>query len=429
MSEAPAILGYSPPPPAPQPPPLGSTFPALHYPNYRKWVAGASVSVVGTWMSGTTIAWILYAQTGQLKWVAYSGICFQIPMALWLLFGGLAADRFDKRRLMLFTQSLLMAGSLAMAALSFVGLFDSPVGPWLILLLAALRGSVMGFDMPARQSFTLEMVHRDALQSAVSLNSGIFNLGRTIGPAIAGLLVATVGPTICFLVDAGSYLAVIAALLTMRLPPRVRKVRHRPAKLHELKMGVIAATGNPRTLTFMALLAAAVFAMAYGTLLPGFARTVFAGGAELFGYLSAAAGVGAFAGAITVSALCRHGRQAWWIFAGMLGTAAGLTALTFAPDRWTAMGCVALLGFAAMCSWGPSNAAVQLATSDRYRGRVLSLLGLIFILAQPIGGMYFSAIADWAGPRLAVATGAIIALLAALTLGRRGASRYGNGQD
>ncbi len=412
MSNSPVKLPYV----RPAGPAAPGFFPAMRYPNFRKWIIGASFSVIGTWMTGTALAWLIYTQTGRNSDVGLMGAFFQFPMAGWLLVGGAIADRVDKRHMLLVTQSLLMLGSTVLMVCSILGW----TYPWLLLGFAAVRGSLMGFDMPARHSFVMDMVDRQALQSGVALNSASFNLGRVFGPALAGVLMGTLGPTWCFAIDAATYSTVLAALLMIRTPNRASR-RRSAGRLHDLKMGLLAALGNRRILLLMAVQATGVFIMAYNTLLPGMSRSVFGGGADLFGYLSAAVGLGGLLGALTVSAFCRNGREGRWVLAGLALATVGLVVLALVPKAWMAMACASVLGFAGLCVFSPVNAAVQLAVGERYRGRVVSLLGLVFILAMPFGAMSYGGLADWLHPRTAITAGAVLALIAAATLGLKAA--------
>lgn len=411
MSRPAATLDYAAPPVAPRP----GLFPALAYRNYRLWFCGAIVSVIGTWMTGTSLAWVVWERTGQARWLGVLGVCFQAPMAIWLLPAGVLVDRANQRLMLMITQGLLMCASASLAVLSGLDLLTLPA----ILGIAVLRGSIQGFDMPVRQAFVLEMVDRETLPSAVAMNSAVFNTGRVFGPALAGMLLAWQGPTFCFAVDAASFLAVLTVLPLMRLRRVVRR-RPRSHPLHELKLGLLVALGKPRTRTNLAMLAVmSACVMSYGTLLPVLADGIFRGGPQALGYLSAAAGAGALLGALTVSAFCRKARQGLWMLVGALLASGGLLLLGLAPHLAVAMACLVVVGFALLTFGSPSNAAMQLAVGDRYRGRVMSLHGLVFVGAMPLGALFYGYLADHAGVQWAVLVGAAIAMATALTFGVR----------
>jgi predicted MFS family arabinose efflux permease len=308
-----------------------------------------------------------------------------------------------------------MLSSALLAVLSWQGVLSLEA----IFAIAVLRGAIQGMDMPARQSFVLEMVDRESLASAVAMNSAIFNTGRVAGPARAGLLLAHAGATICFTVDAASFLALLAALAMMHIPRRARPARPpRAYPLHELWMGRQYGFHKPAVRRRLAMLfVAGACRFSYGTRLPLFADHVFGGGKSTFGYLTSAVGVGAVVGALSVSAFCRNTRQGRWIVGGVLLGAAALGVLAVTWTIWIGLACMVVLGFAQLMHNSPSNSGVQMAGADRYRGRLTSLWSMTFIGSMPLGALFASTLARFFGPHWAVGTGAILSLAAALAIG------------
>ena len=427
MSEVPPVLPY------PTGRPAGKMFPALQYPNYVKWFVGAIISVIGTWMTSLSLAWVIWVQTHSFLYSGLLGVCFQVPMAISVLIGGVVADRLNSADCCSSPNRSICWPRAALAVMCYEG--------WLtahsILIMAVVRGMIMGFDMPARQSFVGEMVSPEAMPSAIALNSAVFNTGRIVGPAVAGVLLATTSATVCFAADAASYGATLIALALMHLAPR-QGYHHPPGlggQFHQLKLGILLAASRPAVYLNLALLAVvSVFVSGYGTVLPAFASNVFGGGSAggtlsradilrggsaTFGYLTSAAGVGASLGALCVSAACRKERRGAWMFGGSLASAMALMLLAVAPNLWVAMVIIAAVGFASLCHVSPSNAAVQLSAGERYRGRLISLHGLTFVSMAPLGSMFYGWLAGAASPQWAVAVGGAVGIAGSLALGSR----------
>ena len=278
------------------------TFASLRHPNYRLWFFGQMVSLIGTWMQSTAQAFLMYELTRSPTYLGYIGFAAGVPTWLFMLYGGLIADRMPRRTLLVITQTSMMLLAFLIAGLTFSGLIQ----PWHIILIAFCLGIANAFDAPARQAFVLEMVSREDLPNAIALNSTMFNLGTSIGPAAGGMIYALVGPAWCFTINAISFLAVIAALLLMKLKQIPQQVWQSSA-LQEIKSGIhyVATQSIVRTIVIN-LGIVSLFGMGFVTLMPAWAVKILGGDATTNGLLQSARGIGAFIGALMTAALSRH---------------------------------------------------------------------------------------------------------------------------
>jgi MFS family permease len=385
-----------------------ATFKAFEVPNYRRYFAGQAISLSGTWMQMAAQAWLVLTLTGSATTLGLIVALQTLPILLLGPYGGVIADRVDKRRTMIFLQGMMGLQALVLGILTVTG----EVKVWQIGALAMLLGVNNAFENPARQSFMLEMVGSEHLRNAVSLNSVLVNVARTIGPAVAGLLIATVGEGVCFLVNAASFIAVIVSLLTLDLatihpsPPAVRG----PGQLRE---GLRYIRGN-RELAIPLLMMALVGTLAYEfqVTLPVMARQGLHVGATGYGFMTAAMGAGAVAGGLLVAAVGRTGLRPLVFAAGAFGAVIMLAAL--APTLPVELGALALVGWASISFMATGNSTLQLGADPSMRGRVMSLWFVAFQGSTPIGGPFVGWVMAWAGARAGLGVGAITCLLVAL---------------
>src|ERR1700719_1572141 len=273
------------------------TFRALRHRNYRLFFWGQLVSLIGTWMQQTAMSWFVYQITNSKLLLGAVAAVGSAPMMLFSIWGGSLADRYPKRSIIIATQTAQMICAFLLAAGAWAGF----AGPIFIIVIAALNGVAMGFDMPARQAFTVEMTSREDLLNAISLNSSIVNGARVIGPSLAGLMIGAVGVATCFLFNGVSFIAVIAGLLMMRIPPVERKIATVSPAEHAWN-GIAYSFQHPRVRTILLLfLAVGVFGWSYMVIMPAFARDVLGRGADGYGVLMSASGVGALVGALVVA--------------------------------------------------------------------------------------------------------------------------------
>jgi len=389
---------------------LPRTFAALGHRNYRLFCAGQMVSVTGSWMQNMALSWLIYKLTNSAFLLGAIGSLGTLPMLVLGVPGGVMADRVEKRRILLATQSAAMVLALVVAVLTFGHL----IRPWHIAALSLLSGTVFACDMPARQAFVVEMVEdRRHLMNAIALNSSIFNGARIIGPAIAGVLVASVGPAWCFLINGVSFTAVLGGLLLMRFPARPRQ-RQETSVLADALSGLRYLRANSTVMGLAALLAVfSVFGWSYAVLMPVFARSVLHVGPQGLGYLMTATGVGALLGALTVaSSSGRPSRRV--LFGGALLLSAALLGFSASRAFELSLGLAALAGFGGVAFMSTANTTFQMSVPDEVRGRMMGVWALVFAGSAPLGSFQMGIVAQYFGAPTAVAIGAAICAVAAL---------------
>lgn len=391
------------------------TFRALRHRDYRLFFAGQLVSLVGTWMQSVAQAWLAYRLSGSATVLGVVGFAGQIPTFLLASWGGAAADRLPRRRILLATQAASMVLALTLAALALSGV----VAVAHILVLAALLGLVNAFDIPARQAFVVELVGRDDLVNAIALNSSLFNGTRVIGPALAGVLVARLGEGWCFLINGASYLAVLAGLFAIRV--RTAAPPHGAAStLSRIAEGFrFAAAARPVRALLLLLGVVSLTAVPYTVLMPVFADRVLGGGAASLGLLMAAAGAGALAGALSLAARRGIAGLGRWVAFSAAGFGAALVLFALSRTLWLSVALLVPVGFFMINQMASSNTLIQSLVPDRYRGRVMALYTMMFMGMAPFGALVSGAAAERWGAPVAVAAGGLAAVMAALAFARR----------
>ncbi|MCJ7586062.1 MAG: MFS transporter [Anaerolineales bacterium] len=380
------------------------TFASLKHNNYRLWFYGQIVSLVGTWMQSTAQGYLVYQLTGSPAYLGLVGFIGGLPSLLFTLLGGVAADRLPRRNLLVVTQTAMMILAFILAALTFANL----VQPWHILILAFLLGVANAFDAPARVSFVLELVIREDMTNAIALNSTMFNIATIIGPSVAGLTYAALGPAWCFTLNGISFIAVIVALLLMRLKPFVPPPRH-GSTLNDLTVGLryVFADRLILTLTGSAGLVG-ILALGMMTLLPAWAKDILHGDVTTNGWLIAARGVGSLIGALMLASLGKRKiRGKLWTVGSFVMP---LLLLFFAVLRWLPFSLIALvgIGWSVMLIINNNNAMIQSRVEDDVRGRVMSVYTLVFFGAMPLGSLIAGAVAEKFSEPLTVLMSAII---------------------
>lgn len=391
----------------------GSAWRALSNRNFALFFVGQGLSLCGTWMQSLAQSWLIYRMTGSPLLLGLVGFISQAPVLAFGLLGGVLADRWPRHRLLLITQtlSLLQAGILAGVTLT------GHVSVAWIIGLAGFLGLINALDMPVRQSFIADLIPRADLSSAIGLNSSAFNAARIIGPSVAGLLVATVGEGVCFLINALSFLAVIGCLLAMQLPQSAKAGRdHAIISLIE---GFRYARDTPHVRAALALIALlSLAAMPYTILLPVFAGEVLHTEAHGLGVLMAATGVGALAGALriarqgTVRGLGRLIAQATLLFG------VSLLILSRSTTLWFAIPVLVAAGYGMITGMAGCNTLLQSLVPDALRGRVMSLYTFFFLGMAPIGSLLAGALAARMGTPLTIAAGGFGAILGAVLFWR-----------
>ena len=386
------------------------TFRALRHRNYRLFFWGQLVSLIGTWMQQTAMMWFVYDRTNSKLLLGVVAALGSAPMLFSSVWGGSLADLYPKRSILVLTQSAQMLCAFLLAAGVWLG-FATPA---FIMVVAAFNGTAMGFDMPARQAFTVEMTSREDLLNAISLNSSIVNGARVVGPSIAGLMIAAVGVAMCFFLNGLSFIAVIAGLLLMRLPPFKRKIEIVSAGEHAWE-GIVYSMRHPRVRTILGLfLAVGVFGWSYAVLVPAFARDVLGRGANGYGVLMSASGTGAFVGALMVATYGHLFTPRKLALGGVWLFSAAMLAFSFTRSFSLALLFLFAAGFGMLLFFSTSNTLLQTIVPDEMRGRVMGVWSLVFGAMIPLGSLEAGAVAHWLGTALAIAFGAIICAVSAL---------------
>ena len=383
-------------------------FSALKVPNYRLYFTGQSISLIGTWMQATAQSWLVLVITHSSTDLGLVVALQTLPVLLLGPYGGVIADRIDKRRLMVVLQSAMGVQALVLGLLSVLGIIHF----WELCLLAVVLGVNNTFENPSRQAFVLEMVGRDELRNAVTLNSVMSNAARAVGPAVAGVLIATVGEGVCFLVNAGSFLAVVGSLLAMdraalRPSPPVLRAK---GQLREGFRYAARTPGIAVPLSMMALVG--TLAYEFQVSLPVLARSTFHGGSEAYGFMTAAMGVGAVMGGLFTAARGRTGLRPMIIAGACFGLAILLTG--FAPILVLACAALLFVGWASVSFIAIGNSTIQLTAEPSMRGRSMALWQVAFQGTTPIGGPVIGWIIAESDPRVGLAVGGVSCLVASL---------------
>ena len=385
------------------------TFASLRHRNFRLFFSGQLISLIGTWMQNTALGWLVYQLTDSKMLLGVVAAVGSAPMMLFSVWGGSVADRHSKRRIVLCTQTGMMLTAFALAALVWTG----HIRPWHILVLAALGGLAMAFDMPARQAFMVEMTSREDLMNAISLNSSVVNGARVIGPPIAGLIMARAGIATCFFLNGLSFLAVIAGLWLMRLPKFVPPARPDSAWAHAVE-GFTYVWHHRRMRTLLILFAiVGIFGWSYSVLMPAFARDLLKVGQTQYGIMLGANGVGALLGALTVATAGHRLSRRWLVLGGLWVFSAMLLLLALFSNYILALIFLAVAGWGMLLFFSTTNTLLQLGSSDAMRGRVMGIWALIFGGMTPLGGLEAGTLSHYLGIQTAVAIGALICASAA----------------
>jgi MFS family permease len=383
------------------------TFRSLHEPNYRRFFVGHSVSVVGTWMQRVAQDWLVLTLTGSGVALGISTALQFGPMLVLGLWGGAVVDRVDRRRLIIATQavSAVLAATLAVLALTGV------VELWMVYALAFALGLVTVLDSPARQAFVSEMVESEDYVNAQALNSTIHNAGRLVGPAIAGLLIATSGVGLAFVINALSFLAVLAGLLRMDSSALRRGPTGGPRK-GQVREGLRYVLGSPDLRAVLLLVGlVALFGQNFRVVLPLLAQTTFDGGAEIYGYLTAALGLGAVLGALFSAS--RETATSWGLVLSCLAFGGVNLIAAAAPTLIAAYLAMVAIGFANIVFNTLGRTVLQLGSEPGMHGRVLALHGLVFLGSTPFGGPLLGWICESFGARAGFVVAGVAALLGA----------------
>jgi MFS family permease len=386
---------------------------ALSHRNYRLFFGGQSVSLMGTWITRIATSWLVYRLTGSAFLLGVVGFCGQIPTLVLAPFAGVLVDRHDRHRMLVWTQVLSALQSLALAILAFTHVINVA---W-ILVLQIAQGIINAFDTPARQSFVVQMVDDPAdLPNAIALNSTMVNGSRIIGPSIGGIIIAAVGESWCFAIDAVSYIAVIISLLLMRVSHEV-PARSGESLFSELRDGYRYVVGFAPVRTSLILLAiVSAMGMPYTVLMPVIALNVLHGGAHTLGFLMTASGLGAVGGALYLASrrsVLGLGRV---MLIATMTFGLGLIAFGFTRSFWVALIVLPFVGAGFMVEMASTNTILQTITEERLRGRVMAFYTMAFFGSAPVGSLLAGVAADRIGASSTIILGGVACLAAGVWL-------------
>jgi MFS family permease len=389
--------------------PLPKTFAALRHRNYRLFLMGQLVSVVGTWMQNIAQGWLVYQLSGSELALGVVGFASALPALMLSPVAGVITDRFPKRNLLMATQAGAMLLALILAGLTFSGV----VQVWHVVALAAAVGVVNAFDGPVRQAFVVEMVGHNDMPNAIALNSMTFNLGRIVGPAMGGALLVAVGAAWCFLLNGITFLAVLASLALMRLPAHEPTISHlSPFALLRGGLDYVARQPNLQALLLLAL-SFSIFGISYATVLPAFVDKALQQDADAFGLINAMTGVGAVLGALVVARYGDQGKRGQWMSYAVLGFSGVLVGFALIPSYLVVLLLAVGLGITFMMTFTLINTMLQTQVADEMRGRVLSLYTLTFFGFAPFGALMVGWLAETVGLREALVVTAVLSFVGA----------------
>jgi MFS family permease len=392
---------------------------ALRHRNFQLFVGGQFISLIGTWMQTVALGWVVLELTNSPFQVGLVSTLGALPVLLFTLYGGVIADRRNKQRMVLFLQTGMLIEAVALAVLTHTG--HITLG-W-IQVLALVAGTFSAFEIPARQAFVVEMVGKEDLFTAVAINSTVFNTTRVIGPALSGVLLAAAGAAVCFYVNAASYLAVIAGLLAMRMPP-IEIRRGSGGDLAALWEGVRYIFSRPLQRTLVILTTSfSIFGFAFIPMLPVFARDVLGSGSAGYGALMSAVGIGAALGAIGAAIWGQRIERERWVLPCAMAFAVLLIAAGMAPNLSVAFILLALVGFAWVLMAVFTNTILQITSPDELRGRVMGFYSFMVVGLAPFGSFQMGWVAEHHGARMAFAFGGAMCALVAFSAWSRLAAR------
>ncbi len=385
-----------------------SAFGALRHRNFRLFFVGQLISLVGTWMQSVAQAWLVLTLTNSAFYVGLVGALGSLPVLLFALHAGTVADRMSKLKLIIMTQTASMILAFILAGLVYAHV----VTVWHIVVLAALLGVVSAFDVPGRQSFFVEMVGKEDLMNAIALNSSAFNVTRVLGPAVAGILIGKLGVGMCFLLNGISFLAVIAALFAIRLPPYRPPALTPSSTWAHIREGLSYVRHDRRMLTIVVNIAVlSILGYPFLVLMPVVARDVLGRGAMEFGWMSSAVGLGALSGALVLATFSRQLPKGRVLRDAATAFGVVLAAYALARSLPLVLILLTMTGFAMIISTATTNTVLQTLTPDHLRGRTMSVFTLAFVGMGPIGAFQAGYFAEKFGAPATMLVGGILCTL------------------
>lgn len=386
-------------------------FRSLQYRNYRLFFGGQILSLVGTWIQQTALLWLVYRLTNSAFLLGAVGFSSQIPAFLLAPLAGVLSDRWNRQRILVATQTLAMIQALILGLL----FFTTEISVWQIIPLAIFLGLINAFDMPTRQAFVVEMVeNKEDLGNAIALNSLMFNSARLVGPPIAGILIAVTSEGVCFIINGISFLFVIVSLLMMQIKPKETKPKTTHV-FHELREGLsYVHSFTPIKYIILLLALVSLVAMPYVVLMPVFAKKILHGGPHTLGFLMAAAGTGALAGAIWLASRKNVRGLVRIIPLSTATFGIGLIGFSLSHVLWLSLPLIFVAGLGIMTQMAACNTVIQTLVEDDKRGRVMSLYVMAFIGTAPFGSLIAGTLASVIGAPNTLMAGGVLCVLGAV---------------
>jgi MFS family permease len=396
---------------------LGGILRALRHRNYRLFFSGQGISLIGTWMQQIAISWLVYRLTHSAFLLGVVGFSSRIPTFVFASFAGVLADRWNRHRALVVTQTLSTVQALILAVLVLTGMINI----WHVILLSLCLGFINAFDVPIRQSFVVDMIERrEDLGNAIALNSSLVNGARLVGPSIAGMLIATLGEGICFLLNGISFLAVIVALLAMRIKKPNKEAKENPNVLRGLQEGFSYAFGfAPIRFILLLLALVSLMGMPYMVLMPIFAGKILHGGPQTFGFLLGASGVGALTGALYLASrrsVLGLGKIIV-IASGVFGI--GLIVFSLSRVFWLSLLSMLVTGFGMMVQMASSNTVLQTIVEEDKRGRIMSFYTMAFMGMVPFGNLLGGSLGNKIGAPNTVMIGGVACIFGSLIFAKK----------
>lgn len=393
---------------------FSGTFRALKHRNFRLFFAGQFVSLTGTWMQSVAQSWLVYRLTGSVVLLGLIAFSSQLPVFLLAPFGGVIADRYNRQKILLITQTWAMFTAFVLAFLTLT----ETIQVWHLFILASSFGLANAFDIPTRQAFVSDMVGREDLLNAIALNSSMFNGARIVGPAIAGILVALVGEGWCFLGNAVSYIGVLTGIFLMKITPVIRERKGSTFSNIAEGFSFVAKTKPIRGLLLLLGLVS-LMGMPYAVLMPIFANKILGGGSDTLGYLMGASGLGALVAALILASRKQVFGLGRWVALSSGTFGISLILFSFSSNFWLSLLLLAPIGFSMMTQMSSSNTLIQAMVPDELRGRVMSVYSMMFMGMAPLGALLAGTLAEILGAPYTVALGGTICIIGAIIFSLR----------
>ncbi|SNX54026.1 Predicted arabinose efflux permease, MFS family [Thermoanaerobacterium sp. RBIITD] len=401
-------------------------FPALRHRNFKLFWFGQMISLIGTWMQNIGQGWLVLKLTNSPFLLGLVSALQFLPMLFLSLFAGVIIDRFPKRKILIFTQTCLMLTAFVLATLTALKMITY----WEIVFLATIMGFINTIDNPTRQSFIIDLVGKEDLMNAISLNSSIFNGARIVGPGIAGILIGILGYSICFYLNALSFIAVIVGLILIDVNGGTsRAILQKKEVLNDIKEGLKYIKNTPVIIVTILMIAVlSTFSMNFNVLVPVFAKNILHEEAAGYGFLMSAMGVGALCGALLLATLSSKGAKPFYLIAGGFGLGLFQIIIGFQSYYWSSIVLLALSGFSMITFSASANTTIQLNSENKYRGRVMSVYSLVFGGVTPIGALYAGGLAEKFGAHIAfIISGVIGAVYVLYVIGFQYKYSFGKG--